>query len=443
MYALGLVYLLAVFAATLWGGLVLGPTRLVPFLIFAQIMILPAGVVLDLPGIPDLEKVTAVTLPALLLLLVTPSDRWKDYRSAWPDVFLYLFVTWAFLSVLLNNGPYAACSRLLLLAVTLVVPFVAGRLYLRSSEDLMVFAKALAPIIVIHLLVMIAESRLTPFVSKAVFGVWQPAHWRFGFCRPVVLSHGSLELGHYMVLATIVFAGAVRGWRGLGQQVPRLLAVAAVAAGIGALLSFSRGPNLGLALAFFTPYFCRNTRWVGLVLGVAGLIFFVWMLGPTVTGAEVATYLAGEDAYTEGTLSQTVGYRFLQIDAFEPLVNQKPLLGWGESFERAGEIQIIDGILLLHTLCYGYPGAVLIMAFWTGVAFYIGRAAFRGDSPHAHIGQMLAPVIGWLAFSAWGDSFLRETHLLIMSAAVGAIAVEQRVARPLMPPMRKFVFVSG
>jgi hypothetical protein len=443
MYALGITYLVLVFAATLWGGLVLGPTRLVPFLIFAQTMIMPAGVTLQLPGVPDLDKVTAITLPALLLLVVTKRERWLAYRGAWPDLFLYLFVIWAFFSVLLNNGPYAALSRLLLLMVNMVVPYLAGRLYLRTSEDLFVFVKALLPIVLVHGLFMVLETRLSPFVNNVLFNVWQPAHWRMGFCRPAVLSHGSLELGHYMVLLTVLLLGAQRGWRGLAQPIPRLMPFGILAAFAGTVMSISRGPNMGLALALFTPLFLRNTRWLGLAMAIAGLAFFVWMLGPTITGAEVATMLAGEAASTEGTYSQTVGYRFLQIDAFESMVNEKPLLGWGESFERTGEILIIDGVLLMHTLCYGYPGAVLIIAFWGGVAFFIGRATVRGNTPFAFIGQMLAPVIGWLAFSSWGDSFLRETHLLLMSAVVGALVAEQRLARPLLRPMQRMVFASG
>ncbi|HLU39699.1 MAG TPA: hypothetical protein VK081_09950 [Planctomycetota bacterium] len=443
MYTFGLVCLLLVFAATLWGGLIAGPQRLVPFLIFVQTMILPAGIVLQVSGLPDIDKVTAITLPALLLMFVTPRERWARYRAAWPDAFLYLLVVWAFFSVLLNNGPYQALSRLLLLIATLIVPYVAGRLYLCTSEDLHAFVKAVVPLVVLYAVGMALEARLQPFFSEVLFGVWAPAHERLGLFRPVMLASGSLELGHYMVLAVIVLAGAWRGWRGLDQPIPRALPIGALAAGLAACLSVSRGPVIGLLLALVTPRVLRETRWLGTVLGVGGLVFFLWMLGPTVTGAEIAAFFGGEAAMTDGTYSQTVGYRFLQIDAFEPLVNSRPWLGWGESFERSGDIVIVDGILLIYALLYGYPGAVLLMAFWTSVAFYIGRAAYRGNSPYAHIGQLLAPVIGWLAFSAWGDSFLREPHLLIMSAVVGVMVAERRLARPLMQPLRRMVFVSG
>jgi hypothetical protein len=262
-----------------------------------------------------------------------------------------------------------------------------------------------------------------------------------GLFRPVMLASGALELGHYMALTTAILLGAGRGWRGLGAPAPRLLGIGTFAAAAGACLSLSRGPIGGLVLVLLAPLVLRSTRWFGVVLGVTGLAFFRWMMSPHVSGAEFAAML-GDDG-VEGSYTQTVGYRFLQMDAFEPLVRQSPIIGWGESFSRSGDILIIDGILLLDTLFYGYPGACLIMTFWIAVSFYIGRAAFAGNSPYAHIGQRLAPVIGWLAFSAWGDSFLREPHLLVMSAVVGGMYAEKRLRRPLMQPLQRAVFVSG
>jgi len=441
MYNVGILYLILVFAATLWGGLVVGPNRIVPFLIFAQTMLLPAGIVWTLPGVPDLDKVTAVTLPSVLLILVTKRDRWAQYRTAWPDLLLYLFVTWAFFSVLLNNGLYSAIARLMVLTAGMLVPYVAGRLYLQTSEDLRVFVTAIAPLVIVYAVLMAVEARLSPFLSERLFSVWAPAFERVGLFRPVMLASGALELGHYMTLTAVVLFGAWRGWRHGGDEPPRLLGIAGLAAALAACLSLSRGPTLGLLLAVLTPFVLRNTRWVGALLGIGGLAFFLWMLSGRVTGAELAAMLG--PASDEGSYSQTVGYRFLQIDAFAPLVNQRPVIGWGESFIRSGDIRIIDGILLIHTLYYGYVGGCLIMAFWTAVAFYVGRAAFPGNSPHAYIGQLLAPVIGWLAFSAWGDSFLREPHLMVMSAVVGGMVAEQRLARPLLQPLRRVVYVSG
>lgn len=442
MYSLGILYLILVFAATLWGGLVVGPNRIVPFLIFVQTILLPAGVVWTLPGVPDLDKVTAVTLPALLLMALTKRERWLAYRTAWPEWFLFLFVAWAFFSVLLNNGIYPALARLMLLTATMLVPYIAGRLYLRTSEDLFAFVKAILPLVIVYAVVMAIEARTAPFVSDTLFGISAPAQERVGLYRPVVLASGALELGHYMAMTTALLLGAGRGWRALGRPVPGLLGLGTWAAAIAACLSLSRGPIVGLALVLLAPLLGRNSRWFSVTLGIAGLAFFLWMMGPNITGTEVARMLGVADA-DEGSYTQTVGFRFLQIDAFEPLVNQRPVLGWGETFVRGGEIMIIDGILLILALLYGYPGVCLIVAFWVAVSFYVGRAAYRGNSSYAHIGMRLAPVIGWLTLTAWGDSFLREPHLLLMGAVVGGMYAEERLKRPVQQPAQRAVFVSG
>jgi hypothetical protein len=133
----------------------------------------------------------------------------------------------------------------------------------------------------------------------------------------------------------------------------------------------------------------------------------------------------------------------MQIDQFKPMVWTTPWIGFGENWRRPGPILIIDGVLLLHTLSYGFPGAVIVVAFWMSVAWYVGRAVYAGNTPYAYIGAYLAPIIGWLAFSAWGDSFLRQPHLLIMSAVVGAMYTERKLAKPLLPPLQRMRFRRG
>ncbi len=442
MYNFGILILFLVFAATLWGGLIVGPDRLVPFLIFTSTLLLPP-VTFDLPSLPDLDKITAITLPGLFLLLLTRPERWARFRSAWPDLFLYMFVAWGFFSVLLNQGAYAAVSRLLLLSATMLIPYIAGRLYLSTADDLLVLVRAVAPILLVYLLLMGFEARVGPVIGPALFGVWNDPYERAGIFRPVGLASGSLELGHYMVLAAVVLAGTHRGRIGLDQSTPALLAWGAMAAALGALMSVSRGPIVGLVLGFIPPMVLRNTRGLGVLIGITGIGVYLWMMSPGGSGAAVARILGDAAEGDIGSAQQTLAYRFLQIDAFKPLVDARPILGHGESWIRTGDILIIDGILLIYTLSYGYPGMLLMCGFWLASILYMGRSAVRGNSPFAHIGHMLAPVIGWLAFSSWGDSFLRQPHLLVMSAVIGGMYAERRLGRPLLPPLRRAVFVSG
>lgn len=437
-----LITLALVFLACLWGGLVLGPDRFLPFLLFTATLLLPANVVLNLPALPDLDRHTAVTLPALLLLVITSRRRWAAYRTAWPDAFLFAFVAWAVFCVFLLQGTWPAMSRFLVLLVTLVVPYVAGRLYLSSNEDLQVFVRAIIPLFIVYFVLIVVETRLGAVVRPAVYGIWTITDSRMGLYRPTVLASDTLELGNHMGLAAILFLGAYRGWKGRGEPLPRFLLVAAAACAAGCLLSLSRGPVFGLALALLTPIVMRNTRWVGVALGLAGLGVFFWMLSPAGSGAAMAHHLgAGNDDI--GSTGQTLNYRFLQIDHFKQMVLSTPWVGFGENWRRPAPISVIDGILLLHTLSYGLPGAVLIVGFWMAVTWYIGRAAFAGNTPFAYIGAYLAPVIGWLTFSSWGDSFLRQPHLVLMSAVVGAMYTERRLAKPLLPPLQSMVFKRG
>lgn len=437
-----LIVLTLVFLACLWGGLVLGPDRFLPFLLFTATLLLPANVVLNIPALPDLDRHTAVTLPGLLLLAITRRSRWAAYRTAWPDAFLFAFVAWGVFCVLLLQGTWAAMSRLMVMMVSLVVPYVAGRLFLSSNEDLRVFVRATIPLFLVYFLLILAESRLGAVFRPAVYGIWTVTDSRMGLFRPTVFASDTLELGNHMGLAAILFLGAYRGWKGLREPIPRFLLVACAACAMGCLLSLSRGPIVGLGLALVAPIVLRNTRWLGVVLGFAGLAMFLWMLSPGGSGGAAAAYLgAGNDDI--GSTSQTLNYRFLQIDHFKPMVWSTPWVGFGENWRRPTPINVIDGILLLHTLAYGIPGAILAVMFWMAVTWYVGRAAFAGNTPYAYIGAYLAPVIGWLTFSSWGDSFLRQPHLVLMSAVVGAMYTERKLAKPLLPPLQSMMFKRG
>ncbi len=437
LITLGLVFLVC-----LWGGLVLGPDRLIPFLLFCGTLLLPPNVVWNLPALPDLDRRTAVTLPALFLLLTTSRQRWAAYRTAWPDAFLYAFVAWGVFCVFLLQGTWPALARFMVMLVSLVVPYVAGRLYLHSHDDLQAFIKATIPLFILYLGLILIETRMGPVFRPSLYGVWTVTDMRGGLYRPTVFASDTLELGHHMGLAAILFLGTWRGWRGQGQPLPRFLLPAALATAAGCLLTLSRGPITGLALALLGPVLLRNTRWLGVALGLAGFALFVWMMSPLGSGAQAAHYL-GATNDDIGSTGQTLNYRFLQIDHFKSMVHSTPWVGFGENYQRPGPIKVIDGILLLHTLAYGFPGAVLIVSFWLAVAWYVGRAAFAGNTPFAYIGAYLAPIIGWLTFSAWGDSFLRQPHLMLMSAVVGAMYTERRLAKPLLPPVQSMVFRRG
>jgi hypothetical protein len=441
MYTVGILLLLFVFVSTLWGGLVLGPHRLLPYLVFMSVFLLPAHVHWILPGLPDIDRLNVITLPAILLLMLA-GQRWSRLQIRWPDVFLLGFLTWAFYSVLLNQGIYPALARLLELTTTLAAPWLIGRLFLSTEEDVRLFIKALCPVLAVYPLLMLPEMLAGPFIAEALFGSWTSETERFGLFRPVVLSQGCLELGHTWALAAVILLAHIRSRRSRRERVPGFVVWTFAMSVLATLMSLSRGPIVGLALGLFVPLVLRSTRWLALLLGSAGLLLFLWMVSPLGSGGEIARALLTNTGEI-GSTDQTVHYRFLQIDAFKQMVAERPILGFGEQWERRGDIVIIDGLLLIYALAYGYPGATLIALFWIATAFCIGRRVDRGGSTLEYLGLHLAPIVAFLTFSAWGDSFIRAQHTMAMSAALAAVTGALLARRTELPPLNRAVFVSG
>ncbi len=408
---------------TLWGGFVIGPQRLVPVLLLLGPLFLPAFAEYDLPGVPTLDRTTCVTAAAGLLFLFSPRENWRRFRFLWPDLFLLAYVGWTALSVALNQGAYAAASMLLTQLLTLVVPFFAGRLYLQRASDMVSLVRLVVPIVIVYLLLMAFEARMYPRFQRWVYGEEVIGLYRLGIYRPIVFTQNQLELGHTLVLLTLLMVAVRRAGEEIYRHAGRYLDFGIIAGCIGVLMSLSRGPIIGLALVLFAPVLLRRQGWFACLLGGIGIGFFVWMLQPGVSG--ILAGLALTDASSES--GQTLFFRFLQIETWKPMVEASPIFGHGESFAREFW-EIIDGELLLAVLHFGYPGMLLLSAFWLSSIWVIGQGTFPRRVLFQQVGAGLVPVLGWLVCTAWGDSFLRTPHYLIMGGLMGMLAGAQRSA---------------
>lgn len=405
------------FGATLWGGFVVGPRRVVPFLVFLGPLFLPAYATYKIPGLPDLERVTAVTIPAVLLLIFSPRECWQRLRFGFPDLVLAVYVAWCVLCVQLNQGGWAAMAMTVALFLRLIMPWMVGRLYLQEERDLLLLVKAVIPILVVYLGLMLYEARFYPQFQAMLYGEHVLGLGRAGVYRPIVFTQGALELGHMMCMLAMIMVGLWRS-RSPGRQRISSLDLGVVFSILAVFACLSRGPITALLMGLIIPLWMKRTALVSCVVGVGGVLFFFWMLSPSGQALLVGSAVADQNTVS----GMSVFFRFLQIEQFKPMVEASPIFGYGESWDRSGPIKIIDGILLLVTLGSGYPGAILLSSFWLSCIWIIGRRAARRENMFEMIGTHFAPVLGFLVFSAWGDSFLRAPHYVLMGSLVGILS---------------------
>ena len=433
--------LFATMGFTLWGGLMLGPRRIVPMLLIVGPLFLPALDKFDLPGLPALDRLTVVALPAFVLLIVTPRSCWKRFRLVLPDVFLLSYVAWTAICTTVNQGPYAGGAMGFRQAITLMVPYFAGRLYLQDKEDIIALAKVLMPIVLVYIGLMAFEARMYPHFQEWVYGREVMGLGRLGLFRPVVFAGNALELGHLMTLIAIVLIAVYRCGGATRAACGRFLVPGIAAACVGVLLSLSRGPIVGLLAGLATPMIFRRTGLVSCIGAVGGLLFFLWMLSPGGSGVLAGLSLASDQSES----GQNLLFRFLQVESYKPMIEASPIFGYGETWDREF-MTIIDGELLLTALGFGYPGAALLSLFWLSCVWMLGQRVFPRKGTFQHLGAHLAPVLGWLVFTSWGDSFLRAPHYVLMGGAIAALASVRYSAaekRQAEHPMREVELSYG
>ena len=426
---------------TLWGGFVMGPRRIVPALLLLGPLFLPAFALVNLPGVPPLDRLTAVTAPALLLFFFSSRECWRRFRFTWPDVLLLTYVVWTIICVTVNQGGYAATSMAISQVLTIAVPYFAGRLYLQRVHDVLHLVRLIVPFVLVYFVLMAFEARMYPRFQSWVYGEDVTGLYRLGIYRPIVFAQNQLELGHMMVLLTLLMVGVHRAGGKIRKHAGRHLEIAILAGCVGVLMSLSRGPIITLGMVLLVPVFFKRQGLLACALGVSGVAFFAWMLRPGVSS--ILAGLAMVDADSEA--GQTLFFRFLQIESWKPLVEQSPIFGYGESWARP-EYEIIDGELLLTVLGYGYPGVALLSMFWLSIAWVIGQRTFPRKHLFQHVGAAMAPVLGWMIFSAWGDSFMRAPHYLVVGGLLGVLAGVRREAEEdslASNPIRTVAFRYG
>ncbi|HHI68961.1 MAG TPA: hypothetical protein ENJ97_06515, partial [Planctomycetes bacterium] len=273
--------LLLFMALTFLGGLVWGPEKVIPRAFVLALFFLPPGITLLIPGpIPALDKMGAVSFPALLLLL--GSGR-QVVRLRWNlcDTLGALFVlSLVFSSLVAGKGVYATGSRLVSLLVQYFVPYLAGRIWLGEEEDLEDWLPFFLALAAFYVLPMAAEFFRGPFLARVVYGLPQgPTQGRFGFFRPRVFFYTPLFLGAVM---TLIF-GLSLAWRSRlrerGEDEASWLPLQIPLFFLAVLMSLSRGPILGTAIMLGFFYLFRERDWIpSSLLGLAGVALFLWMV---------------------------------------------------------------------------------------------------------------------------------------------------------------------
>lgn len=346
-------------------------------------LILPT-VSLDLPGLPNYSKATAVSYGVLLGTSLFAGHRVLSFRPIWIDIPILFYVLCPIPSSLTNDlGIYDGLSSALTQFLMAGVPYLMGRVYLRTLDDAKAFTLAVFIGGLCYIPPCLFELKMSPQIARYVYGLggFTPDMLRFGGYRPVVLLTSGLELGMWMTAAS--FLGWVL-WRGrLHHQVFGLpLGIALTTLFAITVLCRSSGALFLLILGMFTFWFSRRSRASLLVLAVllAPPLFETVRSTGAWKGTELCDWLARN---FDPDRAQSLQYRFDNEDQYINRAWEQPVFGWG-GFNRH-QVRGDDGRIVTINdshwiIIFGQHGFVGIVA-WSlaivlpGLVFLHGHPA--------------------------------------------------------------------
>jgi hypothetical protein len=340
----------------------------------------------------------AVTGVALAMLLATLNRPYSGTRPRWVlcDLMVALVVLTAILSDALNR--ILIPGTVIELVRTWVLPYLVGRLFLRSWDEV----RPVLPVLV-ALAAALSGFALVEAVTKTnllavVTGIkWQLLEtgegFRWGLKRAQGNTNHPIYFGLLMTLTlpwVLMAARAARNGEG-----PRWWAAVPAVAAAAAFVTVSRAAHLAVVFVFTCDLFFRRPTYRGPMLACAvfgGLAFLAFRQE---TLDLLGRYAGETDSYYETVRINGIDYEYtgtrhrdLLLVAYDEAIEQTGWVGYGTSFQDMpldpymdGRFRSIDHHYLLHYLRYGALGIAAFLALAVAAAWNLGREALARDGP--------------------------------------------------------------
>jgi hypothetical protein len=414
-------------------------------------LLLPVNASIKIAMIPQFDKASIPNLCALIGCLCVATSRIR-IRGLGTTILIAAFILGPIFTSLQNGDPIFVGDRVLpgvgvydgisaaIYQAILVIPFVVGRQFLRSSEDIFNVLVVLVIGELIYTIPLLFEMRFSPQLHLWIYGYYPSdfvQEMRDGGFRPMVfMGHGLLAA--FFLMAGVVAATAL--WR-VRIKVMRLpLAAPPVYLSVILLLSKSLGAAIyGFVLsplvALAKPKLQLRIAAVFVSIALMYPILRSFDLFPTRTVHELASSMSEERAESMQT-------RFDHEANLLERASQRMMLGWGRYgrsriYDSYGkDISLTDGQWIITLGQYGIIGflaefGLLSLGVFRAVKVVRSNAGPRSLVPLAALSLIVAVNILDLLPNAglqpW--TWLMSGALLGRSEVLLALSGKKRMAQ--------------
>jgi hypothetical protein len=285
-----------------------------------------------LAGLPDYTKVSATCWGLAAAAVILDTNRVRQLRFHWIDLFVVLYVASPVLSSLHNGlGLWDGLSGCFEALTVFAVPWFLGRIYFNDVKSLRYLAIGIVVGALIYAPLCLWEAKMSPHLHRDLYGYhllgFKHASRGGGTWRPMVFMEHGLMVGFYFACATMMayWLWVTKTVRQLGGvpfgAVPVILAI------VTFLLQSSLAQLLmltGIACFFFIRYARFRLPLIGLVLVFPLYVLIRHLLGWD--GAELVE--VGRTLFSDRR-ADSLAYRFVNEDILVARAKESFWLGWG------------------------------------------------------------------------------------------------------------------
>lgn len=390
------LFLWPLFAWQLWRRM--DPGRALAWTILGGYLFMPPAATLDLPAMPDFNKVSIPNIVSLAFAAFILRDRISYLPTSLVGrALMLLFVLSPFATVITNTDSipnaagdvpgmkvYDSVAAVANQAIYLI-PFFMARRYLAGPDASAVLLRVMVIAGLIYSFPMLLETRLSPQVNVWVYGFFQhdfSQMMRGGGFRPIVfLPHGlwAAFFAFMCVIAALVFLR-----QGPGQDRPRQAMIALYLLMV-LVLCKSAGPMIYFfAVAPLVLFASARTQVLIAALFALLVVTYPMLRGLQVIPVERVTELAYSINPERG---HSFAFRVMNEEILLERANERPWLGWGGYGRNlildpiSGEIMTVaDGAWIIVMGTYGWLGYIAEFGLLVLPLLLLGREAMARGS---------------------------------------------------------------
>jgi hypothetical protein len=314
------------------------------------------------PGLV-LSKYTLISLILVPAVLFFDPGRLSTYRFRMWDLPVAVWCIVPAMSSITNDlGANDAIVELVAAIIGYAVPYLLGRLYIRTVEDIGALARTLLIGGLLYVPLCWYEIKMSPQLHRMVYGFFQHAFAqtnRFGGWRPVVFLQNGITLGMWMTCVTVLAYGLWKDRR--LQPIAGLPAWAIVAIlGITTFFCKSLGSLLLLAFGLGILEIARRFR-------APGAILLLTLLVPAYLVSRIVFHwrpdrLVEEVTEIDADRGSSLGVRIESDDLLIEHAMERPLFGWGGWGRNRGKAALTDSFWSIVLAANGLVGLTSVFA---------------------------------------------------------------------------------